>query len=296
MDTANLKAFLKVAETRSFSMAAEQLYLTQPAISKRIKQLEEQLGSRLIDRMGKQLTLTRTGEMLLPKARQILLDLQSIQQQIADMEGNPMGSVSMATSHHIGLHRLPPVLRAYTAEYPEVDLDLHFLDSEQACTLIEHNQMDLAVVTLPFVQSSALEFHKVWDDNLKIVCASNHPLSAVKSLTLNLLTHHPAILPSHGTFTREAIEQALASYRDELKISLETNYLETIKMMVSVGLGWSILPLSMVDHSLVALDFDEFSCSRQLGIVINPRRSHSRAVDAMMQTIRQFADLSAPSE
>ena len=289
MDTANLHAFIKVAETQSFSMAAEQLFLTQPAISKRIKQLEEQFGSRLIDRIGKRLTLTRTGEMLLPKARQILLEIQSIQQQIADMEGNPMGSVSMATSHHIGLHRLPPVLRAYTAEYPEVELDLHFLDSEQACTLIEHNQMDLAVVTLPFVRSNALEFIQVWNDDLKIVSASNHPLCELQAPALNMLAQHPAILPAHGTFTREAIEQALAPFKDELKISLETNYLETIKMMVSVGLGWSILPLSMVDHSLVALEFEEFSCSRQLGIVINPRRSHSKAVDAMLQTIRQFA-------
>jgi DNA-binding transcriptional LysR family regulator len=289
MDTANLQAFIKVAETRSFSLAAEQLFLTQPAISKRIKQLEEQLGTHLIDRIGKQLNLTRTGELLLPKARQVMLDLQSIRQQIADMEGNPMGSLSMATSHHIGLHRLPPVLRAYSAEYPEVDLDLHFMDSEQACTLIEHNQMDLAVVTLPFVTSSVLDYQIVWQDELKIVCSNTHPLTQIEKPMLEMLPLHTAILPSHGTFTREAIESALAPYKDELKISLETNYLETIKMMVSVGLGWSILPMSMVDHSLIALDIAEFSCSRQLGIVINPRRSHSRAVDAMLQTIQQFA-------
>jgi DNA-binding transcriptional LysR family regulator len=289
MDTANLQAFIKVAETRSFSVAAEQLFLTQPAISKRIKQLEEQLGTHLIDRIGKQLNLTRTGELLLPKARQIMLDLQSIRQQIADMEGNPMGSLSMATSHHIGLHRLPPVLRAYSAEYPEVDLDLHFMDSEQACTLIEQNQMDLAVVTLPFATSAALDYQTVWIDELKIVCSSNHALTQVDKPELKMLTQHTAILPSHGTFTREAIETALASFKDELKISLETNYLETIKMMVSVGLGWSILPMSMVDHSVIALDISEFNCSRQLGIVINPRRSHSRAVEAMLKTIQQFA-------
>jgi DNA-binding transcriptional LysR family regulator len=289
MDTANLQAFIKVAETRSFSLAAEQLFLTQPAISKRIKQLEEQLGTHLIDRIGKQLNLTRTGELLLPRARQIMLDLQSMRQQIADMEGSPMGPLSMATSHHIGLHRLPPVLRAYSAEYPEVDLDLHFMDSEQACSLIEHNQMDLAVVTLPFVTSAALDYQTVWQDELKIVCASNHPLTQIDKPALEMLIQHVAILPSHGTFTREAIESALAPYKDELKISLETNYLETIKMMVSVGLGWSILPMSMVDHSLVALDIDEFKCSRQLGIVINPRRSHSRAVEAMLETIQQFA-------
>lgn len=288
METSNLKAFIKVAETGSFSRAAEQLFLTQPAISKRIKQLEQQFASKLLDRQGKQIHLTQTGLALLPRARQILKDIQHAQQSIADMEGSPMGSLTMATSHHIGLHRLPPILRAFTAQYPEVDLSLNFMDSEQACQLIENNELEIAVVTLPFDASLKLEFTPIWDDQLMITCAADHPLTERSIISLNDLVKHPAVLPSHGTFTRQAIEQALQEVLSELKINLETNYLETIKMMVSVGLGWSILPLSMLDKSLFRLNIPAFDARRQLGIVLNKNRSQSRAMNAMLELILSF--------
>ena len=289
MDTANLKAFIQVAESESFSLAAEQLFLTQPAVSKRIKQLEQQFGSQLIDRIGKRVKLTRTGELLLPRARKILHDLQAARQQIADFEGNPSGALSIATSHHIGLHRLPPVLRAYVSSYPEVELDLSFMDSEEACQLVEHNEIELAIVTLPFKTVKGLNYQRVWRDDLRVVCANDHPLTGIAHPTLTDLLPHTAILPSHGTFTREAIEKALSAYRDQLQISLETNYLETIKMMVSVGLGWSILPHSMVDASLSEIRLADFACGRDLGIVINPQRSRSRAVEAMLATLAATA-------
>ena len=285
METANLQAFIKVAECGSFSIAARQLFLTQPAISKRIKQLEQHFGSTLVDRKSKQLHLTQTGRSLLPRAREIINNIQSARQYISDMEGSPMGSVSMATSHHIGLHRLPPVLRAYTAQFPKVNLDLSFMDSEQACQLIEHNDLDIAVVTLPFEESAKLRFTPVWHDRLVICCATQHPLTSVNNLSLQQLIKYPAVLPSQGTFTREAIEKALHEVISELKITLETNYLETIKMLVSVGLGWSILPQSMLDNSLRALPIDGFESSRELGIVMHRQRSPSRAVIAMLEII-----------
>jgi DNA-binding transcriptional LysR family regulator len=288
MDTANLQAFIKLAETHSFSLAAQQLFLTQPAVSKRIKQLEDQFASKLVDRNGKQIRLTQTGEALLPLARKIINGLQNARQHIADMEGNPMGSLSMATSHHIGLHRLPPILRAFTNQFPAVNLDLHFMDSEQACKLVEQNELDIAVVTLPFEDAPKLEYTSIWDDQLMITCAPDHPLSCLSNPTLKDLVKHPAVLPSHGTFTRQAIEKALKKELAELKINLETNYLETIKMMVSVGLGWSILPQSMLDNSLLHLQFPGFTASRQLGIVLNKNRSKSKAANAMLELIHAF--------
>ncbi|MDJ0832616.1 MAG: LysR family transcriptional regulator [Gammaproteobacteria bacterium] len=288
MDTANLQAFIKVAETGSFSVAAQQLFITQPAVSKRIKQLEQQLDSKLVDRKGKQLHLTQTGQALLPRARDILNRMQSAHQQIADMEGSPMGTLSMATSHHVGLHRLPPILRAFNARYAEVELDLHFMDSEQACELIERNELDLAVVTLPLQDNPKLDFIRVWDDPLVICAASDHPLTGEPQPTLQDLIRHPAVLPSHGTFTREAIERELGEAMADLSINLETNYLETIKMMVSVGLGWSILPESMLDAGLARLDIAGFHASRQLGIVLNINRSHSKALQAMLASIDDF--------
>ena len=290
MDSANLQAFVKIAETGSFSLAANELFITQPAISKRIKQLESQLGSQLIDRIGKHSQLTQTGKVLLPKARQILQDIDSVKQQISDLAGNPMGSLSMATSHHIGLHRLPPVLREFNQRFGAVELDLNFMDSEQACRLIEHNELELAVVTLPFKSSEKLTFRPVWNDQLVVCCALDHPLSQIESPRLDDLLEHPTVLPSHGTFTRDAIEQALKAVRGKLAINMETNYLETIKMMVSVGLGWSILPASMMDQTLHQVALDEFHSSRTLGVVLNRQRSLSKAAEAMLELLEKFSD------
>lgn len=290
METANLQAFVKVAETGSFSVAARQLFLTQPAISKRIRQLENQLGSKLLNRRGKHIHLTQTGHYLLPRARQILHSLQAVSQQIADMEGSPMGSLRMATSHHIGLHRLPPILRAFAANYPDVDLDLNFMDSEQACQLVEKNELEIAVVTLPFDASTQLDFTPIWLDELRITCSLDHPLMRLAKPTLKDLVSHVAVLPSHGTFTREAIEMALAEVLNELKITLETNYLETIKMMVSVGLGWSILPHSMLDSSVRQLDIPGFASQRHLGIVTHRHLETSTAASTMINLISAHAD------
>ncbi len=291
METSNLLALIKVAECKSFSLAAQQLHISQPAISKRIKQLEDQLNSKLINRAGKQIVLTQTGLALLPRARQIINDIQSAKQLVTDLEGSPQGALRIATSHHIGLHRLPPVLRSFNHQYPDVNLDLNFMDSEQACQLIIHNEMELAIVTLPFAPNESLQLIPVWDDQLRVVCANEHPLRQLNPLNISDLIRYDAILPSDETFTREAINKALESVRGSLKVTMETNYLETIKMMVSVGLGWSILPESMIDNTIQLLTLQEFTSKRQLGIVLNKNLKHSMAVKAMVKLLSSDSPL-----
>ncbi|MCJ8268451.1 MAG: LysR family transcriptional regulator, partial [Psychrosphaera sp.] len=107
MDTQNLQAFYTTATVGSFSEAAKQLHLTQPAVSKRIANLEAQLGCSLFDRIGRQISLTQAGNALLPKARSILQQIQGVVRLMDDISGNITGQLSIATSHHIGMHRLP---------------------------------------------------------------------------------------------------------------------------------------------------------------------------------------------
>ena len=132
IDTPTLTAFMAVAETGSFSAAAERLFITQPAISKRIALLEQQLDARLFDRVGRQIKLTEAGNALMPRARQVLMDVEDMARAIHDLSGEVSGKLRIGTSHHIGLHRLPPVLRQFSRDYPKVTLDIHFIDSEEA--------------------------------------------------------------------------------------------------------------------------------------------------------------------
>ena len=124
MDLTSLNTFLAIAESGSFSEAGERLHLTQPAVSKRIAALESQLGVRLFDRVGREVSLTEAGRALLPRAYQILNVLDDTRRALTNLSGEVSGRLVLATSHHIGLHRLPPLLRAFTRAHPQVALDM----------------------------------------------------------------------------------------------------------------------------------------------------------------------------
>jgi DNA-binding transcriptional LysR family regulator len=286
MQINQINAFLAVAEFESFSLAAERLHITQPAVSKRIGQLENNLRVELFDRIGKRSILTPNGKAFKPHAERILQELQSYRSSLSQQQLTPSGSLSFATSHHIGLHRLPQVLRDFKIQYPQVDLDLHFMDSEDACAAIANNELELAIVTLPEDADDKLVCEAVWIDDLVVVMAADHQLASLREIDPSQLLEHAAILPSIGTFTRKIINSLFASSKDQINIILETNYLETIKVMVSANLGWSILPRSMVDSSLTSHQLSGLDAHRPLGIVTRKHRTLSLSSSAMIELLR----------
>lgn len=286
METQNLLAFLRVADTGSFSEAAEQLHLTQPAISKRIAALEEQLSVRLFDRIGRQVLLTEAGKILLPKAQHILDTLREARLEISNLADQVSGELNLGTSHHIGLHRLPPVLRNYVRRYPEVDLKLAFLDSEQAVDEVLSGTVELAVITLPPEALPNIHAVEVWDDPLQFVASPSHPLADEESPDLSSLSRYPAILPEPHTFTARIVTRLFAEQGLSLSIKLASNYLETIKMMVSVDLGWSVLPTTLIDEQLKVLPIRGQHLRRSLGFIHHRDRSLSNAAKCFIELIK----------
>ncbi len=293
MDTSSLHAFLAVADCGSFTAAAERLFLTQPAVSKRIAQLEDQLGARLFDRIGRQVHLTEAGRALLPRARQVVRELEDMGRAINSLSGDVSGTLRIGTSHHIGLHRLPPVLRQFSRAFPQVQLDIHFIDSEEAWEGVLHGDLELGVVTLPPTPDERVYSEPIWDDPLVFMAAPEHPLAAQKDVTLTMLTEYAALLPSPVTFTRRIVEGLFRENALSLNISMSTNYLETIHMMVAIGLGWSVLPATMLDGQVVKLPVSEILMQRQLGFVMHPARSLSNAAQRFLDILREHGDLHA---
>lgn len=294
MDISALKAFVAVAETGSFSTAAVHLFLTQPAVSKRVAALERELKTPLFDRIGHRITLTEAGNALLLKARHILDEIEESRRLVVNLSGQVNGPLQLATSHHIGLHRLPPVLRAFSHRYPEVELDIRFLDSETACTAVAGGGLELAVVTLPEAETTPLISLSVWNDPMHIAIGREHPLAKAKVSGLGPLAEYPVILPEADTFTRQIIEQKFRAENLSLKIGLETNYLETIRMMVSIGLGWSVLPETLFNHELIRLDIAGFKLQRSLGVVRHRDKTLSNAGKAFIECVQSFAGLRNP--
>lgn len=285
MDKDTLKSFVAVSECGSFSLAAEKLFITQPAVSKRIGSLENQLDTKLFDRIGKNVQLTEAGRVLLPKAQKILADIHDAARAVKDLTGEVRGDLHVATSHHIGLHKLPPVLRDFAKHYPKVNLRFEFLDSEIACERVLHGKCELALVTLPPTTEPPLKATSIWHDPLVFV---SHKASALAhDTTLQKLSELPAILPDLNTYTGQLIQRFFDQNRLKLNISMATNFLETIKMLCSVGLGWSVLPKSMVDEQLCILDVPGIYLTRELGIVHHTGRTLSNAGEAFIHELQQ---------
>jgi DNA-binding transcriptional LysR family regulator len=285
MDIQNIKAFLMVAETGSFSRAAEKLFITQPAISKRIATLEDSLDCQLFDRLGKNVQLTQAGKALIPSYRRVLTEIDESKRIISTLRAEVSGHLIFGTSHHIGLHRLPPILKQFTSQYPEVELDIQFMDSEQAAAFILKGDIELALITLPDHIEPPLTTIPIWTDILQCVVASDHVLAKQKTVNVKQLSEHGVLLQAQSTHTRDIIDQALKLSAD-IKIVMESNYLETIKAMIQNGLGWGVLPESMIDNSLQVLKIKGVKMQRHLGVLLHASRTLSSPANALLETLK----------
>ena len=289
MDINSLKAFIHVAELNSFSQAAEKLHLTQPAISKRIAQLESQLDTQLIDRIGRSVALTEAGESLLPRAKAIIRELNDAKRSLSDLSGEVTGTLNLGISHHLGLHRLPPALEKFSQTYPEVNLDIDFLDSEIAYEGVLSGKIQLGIITLAQHASNKVLTKPIWDDPLDFVVGKNHPLASTTSITLDALASHEAILPGLHTFTGRLTKELFDQRNLNLTVRMYTNYLETIKMMVNIGQGWSVLPASMQDDKIYRLNIEGVFLQRQLGAIYHKQRTLSNAAEAFLNILDEYS-------
>ncbi len=289
MDIDSLRAFLAVADAGSFSQAADRMHLTQPAISKRIAQLEQQLNARLFDRIGRTVTLTEAGHSLESRANIILQQVEDTERAIRNLSGQVGGQLSLATSHHVGLWRLPRVLNNYVIKHPGVTLDLHFMDSEVAHERIIQGELEMAIITLAPSTHERLIAEPIWRDELVFVCSRHHELAKRRQLSLNQLAEYAAILPDMTTFTGRIVKGMFEQHQLRLEVGMSTNYLETIKMLIGVGLGWSVLPTTMIDDEVVVLDI-EIDIERTLGVIHHVNRTLSNAGEAFIDLLRGDSD------
>lgn len=287
MDTNQLKAFVYIAEMGSFSLAAQRLCLTQPAISKRIASLEQLLDYSLFERLGRRIDLTEAGKQLLPRAKAILKEVELAHRQLNDLSGSVQGKLNLTTSHHIGLHRLPAALKHFHQRYPKVQLQLNFLDSDAAVHKVIASDTELALVTIPSSLPPALEAIAIWQDNLQFVVSKEHPIAKEKRPTLTLLSQYSAILPDLNSYTARLIKPLFDQKGLSLDVILASNFLETLRMMVGVGLGWSLLPESLIDSdSLVTLPIKNIELHRSLGVIHRKDKTLSTPANALIQILR----------
>lgn len=284
-----LNAFIEVAKHKSFSRASEVLHITQPAISKRVAQLEEELGVTLFNRINRTVTLTEAGDKLLIKATDLIHQAQDLRRYASTLSDEISGQLMIGTSHHIGLHRLPPVLQQFRQDFPAVQLNILFNQSEIACQRVEQGITELAIITLPDKTPEMLNPAVIWHDELCVVTSHDHQLAGDKGISLQQLLHHPCVFPDDNTETMQIMQRSIDTMNIKLDVQMRTNNLETLKMLVSAGFGWTLLPQTMVDDSISVLDVD-YHFMRKLGYVTHKKRSLSNSAVAFLKQFERIID------
>ncbi|MRX26557.1 LysR family transcriptional regulator [Kangiella sp. HZ709] len=291
MDLDLLRSFLALVRLKSFTLAAKELEITQPALTKRIKRLESIVGSALIDRDGNQLALTPAGALLSDKAPQIISDINNSIQEIRDLSGKISGQLLFATSHYLGLNYLPEYLKSFIDQYPSVDLQIDFIDSGMAYNQVLSGAIELALVTFPYNQDQRVNHIPIWQESMLLACHKDHALTKVAE-PLNFLNKYDAILPPAQTFPRELFERNLKELDVKHGRVKTANYLEVIAKLVECKMGWTILPAAAIKDPLIALNIKSTTL-RQMGIIHRNNKTLSNAARAFIDLLNPKSQVTA---
>jgi DNA-binding transcriptional LysR family regulator len=245
MDFRQLEMFGAVAEEGTFTRAAERLHVSQSAISRQVKLLEEELGGSLLHRGPKRVALTQPGELLLKMVHRIQRDMLEVVAQISDTHTLHRGNLSVAGGMTVCLYIFPRLLKKFRALYPQVDLRVASGASESIQRQLRSAELDLALLTLPILARD-LEVRPVLKEEMVVVTAPGHPLSRERTVEPRSLGRYPLILYEAGSNTRKVLDQFFFEEEVPVEVAMETENVEIIKAMVGNGLGVSIIPYAAV--------------------------------------------------
>lgn len=290
MNLDQLRNFYEVAQLKSFTLAAEKLYRTQPAISTQVRMLEEELGERLFDRIGKKVCLTQAGEILLGYAERLLRLHDEAKLAVTELNATPKGKLLIGANESTCIYVLPKIFTRFKEKYPEVQISIYRNFSRKVLPKILDNQLDFGIVTLP-VTDRNLNVIPIAEDELALIACPSHPLASRAAVTLNEMVSYPIIFHKIGT-TRERLMKQFGKLWGKLNISMELASLETIKKFVAIGMGISIVPRSYAlteneQGTLCSIRIKNLKIVRRLGLVYRKERYLSRAAKAFLDVVEE---------
>jgi DNA-binding transcriptional LysR family regulator len=290
MDLRQLEILVKVADLGSFSRAADALFLTQPTVSEHIRALEDQVGVRLLDRLGRGATPTRAGQLLLTHARRILALQREAQQAMDQFQGRMSGELVVGGSTIPGEYVLPAVVGRFKEKFPDISISLLIGDSQQVQDWVLDGRVEIGVVGAQAMHR-ALETRELMPDELVVVVPATHPWAAVKQVALTEIASEPLILRERGSGSRQALERALAEVGTDLsafRIAGEMGSTQAIKQAVRAGVGISLISHRAVadecrHHLLSCLKVRDLKVSRVFYIVTHKNRTRSPLAEAFLE-------------
>ena len=290
MDLRRLEIFAKVAELGSFSRAAEALYLTQPTVSEHIRALEDELGVRLLDRLGRGATPTRAGQLFLGYVTRMLGLAREARQAVDQFQGRMSGELIVGGSTIPGEYLLPAWIGAFKGKYPDISITLLIGDSRQVTDWVEEGRVELGIVgALP--ASRAVESRELMSDELVVVVPMAHAWWGRESVALADLRDEPLIVRERGSGSRDATERALAAVGLDLgafRVVGEMGSTQAIKQGVRAGLGVTLISKRAVQDEcrgrlLHCVKVRDLRVARAFHLVTHRDRSRSPLAIAFLE-------------
>ena len=297
LDLKRLEVFCEILEKKSFSKAAESLYLTQPTLSQHIKLLEDSLGLKLFDRIGKEVIPTKAGTLLYEYAKKIMDIKKQAEEAIEYFSGALKGSLLIGGSTIPGEYILPPLLGKFKERYPEIRVGVKIKDTRGIVEDILEGKVELGVVGAK-IERERIDYIRFVKDELILVVYKNHPWSKKRRITLDELKNEPFIIREEGSGTRIATEKMLKEHGlniNNLRIVAEIGSTGGIKQGIKNRIGISILSKIAVKEELeqgifIKIDIDDIKIYRDFYVIYNSGRTKSPICNLFLDFLLSSSD------
>lgn len=283
MQLRTLELFCSVAEYRSFSRAAMEHDITQSAASQAIHQLEESLGSRLLDRSRRPLELTSAGEIYLAGVQKLLRDYQRLEDKVRSQGGHVTGRLAIGAIYSIGSTYMPAAREEFRLRQPDVQIRFEYGDSESVTEMVESGEVDFGLVSYP-QNTRRLRYIPWLQEPMRVICSSGHRFAGVGEVDLAALDHCELVGFESSLRVRRKIDGFLAQHDVTVDVTMEFDNIDSIIRCVQANRGVTILPEATVrkecaDGSLCVVACKQMRLSRPLGILVRKNGKLTAAAD-----------------
>jgi DNA-binding transcriptional LysR family regulator len=290
MQIESLKVFCDLAETESFTKAAQINDVTQSAVSQQISSLERQFKSLLIERSKKKFRLTREGQVLYDFSKQIIQHYESLHSKLQEIKDIVSGTIRVVTIYSIGLHDLPPYLKRFLKAFPTVHVHVEYRRSNQVYEEVLGNVVDLGLVASPN-RDPKLETVPLRRDMMALICHPQHPLAKLKTIKLKDIAGQKFIGFEPDIPTRKAIDKILKEHSIEVNTIMEFDNVETVKRAVEIDAGISIVPQATIvqevaKQTLAEVKFEDAEFFRPLAAIYKKNKVLSPAMKQFLAMLK----------
>ncbi|WP_019242803.1 MULTISPECIES: LysR family transcriptional regulator [Bacillus] len=285
-----LSVFVKVVELKSFSRAAEDLYMTQPAVSQYIQSLEQVIGMRLLERTNKIISLTRAGEIVYVKGKEILNLYGRMQRLLEDLSNDVNGEISIGASYTYGEYQLPHIIAKMKELYPNITPNITIANTKEILEMVNNYSLDIGIIEGEIRKQREIKIVHFAEDTLNIVAAPDYHLPN-DTVSIKDLEKEMWIVREHGSGTREATEKLFQKLNINPALKMEFGSTQVIKESVEAGLGIALLSRSVFQKeeklkTLKVITPEEFYVKRNFSYAIK-NSFQTKAVEVLISLLEE---------